>query len=130
MAGLLKCNVLIVEDHPEMLLALRDLLDGPDRNIVVAESGEGALRSVLKNDFAVILLDVKMPDLDGFATARLIRKREGSRSTPIIFLTGADEDAVSSFRGYEVGSCGLPGQTDGAGGSQVKNIGVHRPVSV
>jgi signal transduction histidine kinase len=100
----LKCNVLIVEDDPSMLLALRELLDGPDRNIVVAESGEDALRAVLKTELAVILMDVKLPDMDGFATARLIRKREGSRSTPIIFLTGADEDAVSSFRGYEVGA--------------------------
>jgi len=104
MPELLKCNVLVVEDNAEMLLALRELLEAPDRNIVVAESGENALRAVLKNDFAVILLDIKMPNMDGFATARLIRKREGSRNTPIIFLTGADEDAVSSFRGYEVGA--------------------------
>jgi len=125
MPELLKCNVLVVEDNAEMLLALRELLEAPDRNIVVAESGENALRAVLKNDFAVILLDIKMPNMDGFATARLIRKREGSRNTPIIFLTGADEDAVSSFRGYEAGGRGLPDQADGAGGSQVKNIGVH-----
>jgi signal transduction histidine kinase len=104
MPGPLTCNVLIVEDDPAMLLALRELLGGPDRNIVVAESGEDALRAVLKTDFAVILMDVKMPDMDGFATARLIRKREGSRNIPIIFLTGADEDAASSFRGYEVGA--------------------------
>ncbi len=102
--GPLKCNVLIVEDDPHVLLALRELLDGPDRNIVVAESGDAALRCVLKADFAVILLDVNMPDMDGFATAGLIRSREGSRNTPIIFLTGADEDAFSSFRGYEVGA--------------------------
>lgn len=104
MPDLLKCNVLIVEDDPSMLLALRELLDGPDRNIVVAESGEDALRAVLKTELAVILMDVKLPDMDGFATARLIRKREGSRNIPIIFLTGADEDAASSFRGYEVGA--------------------------
>jgi len=104
MPDLLKCNVLIVEDHPEMLLASRELLEAPDRNIVTAGSGEDALRSILTTDFAVILLDIEMPNMDGFATARLIRKREGSRNTPIIFLTGADEDAVSSFRGYEVGA--------------------------
>jgi len=104
MPGPLKCNVLIVEDDPHMLLALRELLDGPGRNIVVAESGDAALRCVQKADFAVILLDVNMPGMDGFATAGLIRSREGSRNTPIIFLTGADEDAVSSFRGYEVGA--------------------------
>jgi signal transduction histidine kinase len=104
MPDLLKCNVLIVEDHPEMLLALRELLEAPDRNVVTAESGENALRSILTTDFAAILLDVKMPNMDGFATARLIREREGSRNSPIIFLTGAEEDAVSSFRGYEVGA--------------------------
>jgi len=104
MPDLMKCNVLIVEDNPEMLLALRELLEAPDRNIVTAGSGEDGLRSVLTTDFAVILLDIKMPNMDGFATARLIRKREGSRNTPIMFLTGADEDAVFSFRGYEVGA--------------------------
>ena len=104
MPGPLKCNVLIVEDDPHMLLALQELLAGPDCNIVVANSGEDAVRSALKADFAVILLDVQMPEIDGFATARLIREREGSRNTPIIFLTGADEYAVSSFRGYEVGA--------------------------
>jgi len=59
MPELLKCNVLVVEDNAEMLLALRELLGGPDRNIVVAESGEDALRSVPTTDFAVILLDIK-----------------------------------------------------------------------
>ena len=103
-AGPVTCNVLIVDDDPHMLLALRELLDGPDRKIVVAHSGEDALRCVLKTDFAVILLDVNMPGMDGFAAARLIRSREGARSTPIIFLTGADDDAFSSFRGYKAGA--------------------------
>jgi signal transduction histidine kinase len=100
----LTCDVLIVEDDPHLLRALQELLDAPDRNIVVAQSGEDALRFVLKFDFAVILLDVKMSGMDGFATARLIRSRAGSRNTPIIFLTGSDQDAVSRFRGYEVGA--------------------------
>jgi signal transduction histidine kinase len=86
-----------------MLLALQGVLQGPDRNVLVAQSGEDALRAVLKNDFAVILLDVKMPGMDGFATAKLIRSRQSSRNTPIIFLTGSDKDAVARFRGYEVG---------------------------
>lgn len=98
------CNVLIVEDDSRLLLALREVLEGKDRNIVAAESGEDALRAVLNEDFAVILLDVNMPGMDGFATAELIRSREGSRNTPIIFLTGTDEDAVARFRGYEVGA--------------------------
>lgn len=98
------CNVLIVEDDPVMLFALQDLLDGPGRNIVTAKTSGDALRAVLTSDFAVILLDVKMPDMDGFATARLIRKLENSRTTPIIFLTGTDRDATSIFRGYEAGA--------------------------
>jgi len=102
--GTSACNVLIVEDDPRLRLALRDMLEGADRNIVAAQSGEDALRAVLKEDFAVILLDVNMPGMDGFATARLIRSREGSRNTPIIFLTGTNQDAVSRFRGYEVGA--------------------------
>ena len=104
MTGPMKCNVLIVEDDPHMVVALRELLDAPDRDVVVAQSGEEALGSVLRTDFAVILMNVNMPGMDGFATARLIREREGSRNTPIIFLTGSDKDADSSFRGYEVGA--------------------------
>lgn len=103
-AGTSTCNVLIVDDDPHMLVALRELLDGPDRNIVVAQSGGDALSCVLKLEFAVIVLDVKLPDMDGFAAARLIRSREGSRHTPIIFLTGADRSAAPSFLGYEAGA--------------------------
>jgi signal transduction histidine kinase len=71
---------------------------------MVAQSGEEALRLALKNDFAVILLDVRMPGIDGFETARLIRGRERSRLTPIIFLTAAADEMSSMFRGYEVGA--------------------------
>ena len=71
---------------------------------MVAQSGEEALRLALKNDFAVILLDVRMPGIDGFETARLIRARERSKSTPIIFLTAAADEMTSMFRGYEVGA--------------------------
>src|SRR5688572_14835607 len=71
---------------------------------MVAQSGEEALRLALKNDFAVILLDVRMPGIDGFETARLIRSRDRSKSTPIIFLTAAADEMTSMFRGYEVGA--------------------------
>jgi len=71
---------------------------------VLAHSGEEALRCVLKQEFAVILLDVRMPGVDGFETARLIRERQRSRHTPVIFVTGATEDVGSMFRGYEVGA--------------------------
>ncbi len=136
---LLRCNVLIVEDNPETLLALRELLGAPDRNIVTAGSGEDALRSALMTDFAAILPDIRMQNMDGFATARLIRKREGSRNTPIIFLTGADEDAVSSFRGYEADAVDkLAGghrsfhtedcrQRPGGDGSRAPQPGITRP---
>src|SRR3954464_9336895 len=85
----LKTNVLLVDDEPKNLFALRELLGDLDQNLISASSGEEALRHVLKNDFAVILLDVRMPGLDGFDTARMIRDRERSRHTPIVFLTAA-----------------------------------------
>jgi len=99
-----KSGILVVDDDPQTRLALRELLRSPERNIVVADSGEEALRCVLREEFAVILLDARMPGMDGFETARLIRERERSRHIPIIFLTGAYEDTLSAFRGYEVGA--------------------------
>ncbi len=74
------------------------------QKVVLAHSGEEALQCVLKEDFAAILLDARMPGVDGFETARLIRERERSRHTPIIFLTGAYEGVHSVFRGYEAGA--------------------------
>ncbi len=85
-------------------MALQELLQGVTQKVVLAHSGEEALRCVLKEDFAAILLDARMPGVDGFETARLIRERERSRHTPIIFLTGAFEDVHSVFRGYEAGA--------------------------
>ena len=103
MPSLSKANVLVVDDEPGGLLAMQELLSGPDRNVVPVASGEEALRRILKSDFAIILLDVRMPGMDGFETAVLIRKLRRSRDTPIIFLTGAVEDESVS-RGYEVGA--------------------------
>jgi signal transduction histidine kinase len=97
-------GILIVDDDPSSLKALQELLQGLGQNLVLANSGEAALRCVLKEDFAVILLDARMPGIDGFETARLIRERQRSRHTPIIFITGAYEDVGSVFRGYEVGA--------------------------
>jgi len=97
-------NILIVDDDRKTLTALQELLRGPGLNVVLAGSGEQALRCVLKDDFAVILLDARMPGVDGFETARLIRQRQRSHHTPIIFLTGAYEDPPSMFRGYEAGA--------------------------
>src|SRR6185436_2884097 len=98
-------SVLAVDDDPGSLTALRGLLgDLPSIRVVTARSGEEALRHVLQEDFAVILMDARMPGVDGFEAARLIRERERSRHTPIIFLTGAYEDVHSVFRGYEAGA--------------------------
>ncbi len=97
-------KILIVDDHEPNILALEAILGAPGHEIIRAQSGAEALRQVLKHDFAVILLDVLMPVMDGFETARLIRSREASRATPIIFLTaaGSREDMVST--GYELGA--------------------------
>ena len=99
-----KASILVADDEAHSRLALRELLDSPDRNVVAVESGAEALRQVLKQDFALILLDVRMPGMDGFETATLIRRRKRSQHTPIIFLTGASEDTTSVVRGYEVGA--------------------------
>ncbi|MEO8135334.1 MAG: response regulator [Betaproteobacteria bacterium] len=100
----LESAILIVDDDPRSRMALRELLQAPGCVAVVAESGDEALRWLLKRDFAAILLDVQMPGLNGFETARMIRERERSRHTPIIFLTGTHEDLESVFRGYEAGA--------------------------
>src|SRR5437868_2694315 len=82
-----KANILMVDDRPEKLLALEAVLGSLNQNLVRAKSGKDALRHLLKDQFAVILLDVAMPDMDGFETASLIRKRSQTEHTPIIFIT-------------------------------------------
>lgn len=97
-------NVLAVDDDTRNLTALQGLLSDMPVRVVTARSGEEALRCILKQDFAVILLDARMPGMDGFEVAKLIRGRERVRHTPIIFLTGAYEDTPSMTRGYEAGA--------------------------
>jgi PAS domain S-box-containing protein len=99
-----KANILLVDDRCENLLALEAILAGSDRNLVRANSGEQALRNLLHQDFAVILLDVQMPKMDGFETASLIRQRERSRTTPIIFITAFSTSDSFVFKGYELGA--------------------------
>jgi CheY-like chemotaxis protein len=97
-------NILMVDDRPENLLALEALLSGLGQKLVRAHSGPEALKKLLAQDFAVILLDVQMPGMDGFETAKLIRERERTRYTPIIFLTAYDRSEAAVARGYGVGA--------------------------
>jgi signal transduction histidine kinase len=97
-------NILLVDDRPENLLALEALLQPLGYHLIKARSGEEALRYVLQYDFAVILLDVQMPNIDGFETAELIRRRELSRNTPIIFLTAVSTSELHIARGYLAGA--------------------------
>jgi PAS domain S-box-containing protein len=97
-------NILLVDDDPKSLLAMETILAGPGRTIVTAESGEEALRHLLRQDFAVILLDVRMPRLDGLETAALIRQGARSRYTPIIFLSAVDTMDADVFRGLASGA--------------------------
>lgn len=99
-----KISILLVDDQPQNLLSLEAILESSDYHLVRAASGGEALLQVLHQDFAVILLDVHMPGMDGFETARLIKQREQSRHIPIIFLTALSEDEESLFKGYSVGA--------------------------
>lgn len=99
-----KVNVLLVDDHPENLLVLEAILGSLGQNLVRANSGEQALRCLLNQEFAVILLDVQMPGMDGFETATLIRQRQRSRDTPIIFLTAFSTSDNLVFQGYSLGA--------------------------
>src|SRR4051794_24722091 len=99
-----RANILLVDDRLENLLTLESLLDGVGANLVRAASGREALRRVLQDDYAVILLDVQMPEMDGFETATLIRSREQSRFTPIIFITAHDASDDRVTRGYGLGA--------------------------
>lgn len=97
-------NILIVDDQPENLLALAAVLEPLRHRVVQASSGEEALKRLLEDDFAVILLDVQMPGLDGFETAEYIKRRDRTRQVPIIFLTAIDKESHHVFRGYSVGA--------------------------
>jgi len=102
MTGLAKA--LLVDDRRENLFALEAILQGLPVQTVAVESGESALKQLLVDDFAVILLDAQMPDMDGFETANHIKRRERTRHVPIIFLTAADRDAQLALRGYAAGA--------------------------
>jgi CheY-like chemotaxis protein len=99
-----KAKILLVDDRPENLLALEAILSSLDQTLVRAGSGEDALKALLSDDFAVILLDVQMPGMDGFETASHIKRRERTKDLPIIFLTAIDKEPQHAFRGYAAGA--------------------------
>ncbi|RKH52751.1 PAS domain S-box protein [Corallococcus sp. AB049A] len=99
-----RAAILMVDDHPANLLALEAILEPLGQDLVKATSGEEALKQLLQRDFAVILMDVQMPGLDGFQTAALIKQRERTRTIPIIFLTALSRDAAHVFKGYAHGA--------------------------
>src|SRR5262245_33963267 len=98
-----KVDILVVDDLPDKLLAFEAVLEELGENLVMVSSGADALRELLKREFAVILLDVNMPDIDGIETAHLIRQHSKTAHTPIIFVT-AYADEMQTARGYELGA--------------------------
>jgi len=97
-------KVLLVDDRRDNLVALAAILQGLPVEPVAVDSGDDALKMLLMDDFAVILMDAQMPDMDGFETATRIKERERTRNVPIIFLTAADRDAHLAMRGYAAGA--------------------------
>ena len=97
-------NILLVDDRPENLLALETILKRPGLNLIKASSGNEALGMVLEYDFALVLLDVQMPEMDGFETAELMRGNEETGHIPIIFVTAISKERKHVFRGYETGA--------------------------
>lgn len=99
-----KIPVLLVDDRPENLTAMEGLLEDMGLDIFKAASGNEALRLSLKNAFAIVLMDVRMPEMDGFETAELMRANPKTSSLPVIFVTAAMKDTEHQFKGYEAGA--------------------------
>lgn len=99
-----KAKILLVDDREENLIALEAILSSLEQELVRARSGEEALKALLTGEYAVILLDVVMPGMDGFEVARDIKRRRKTRDIPIIFLTAANGDPDYAFRGYAAGA--------------------------
>src|SRR6476469_3489011 len=99
-----QANILLVDDRAENLLALHAILEDLGHNLVEARSGREALAKVADQQFAVILLDVQMPVMDGFEAAKLIRQTEKARHTPIVFLTAYESDEFPVDQAYSLGA--------------------------
>ena len=100
----LQANVLVADDRAANVLAIQQVLEPLHHNVVAASSGEEVLRALLTTEFAVILLDVQMPIMDGFEIAAQIKRREKTRHIPIIFLTAVNQEPSDIFQGYEAGA--------------------------
>ena len=103
-ASAAQAKILLVDDRPDNLLALSAILSSLGHGMVRAHSGEEALKAMLSDEFALVILDVQMPGMDGYATATHIKRRERTRSVPIIFLTATYADPQDAFRGYAAGA--------------------------
>lgn len=101
---MIKQRILIVDDHRENLIALEAILETPGRQLIMATSGNEALQLALKHDISLVLLDVQMPDMDGFEVASLMRNNRKTRSLPIIFVTAISKENSYVFKGYECGA--------------------------
>jgi CheY-like chemotaxis protein len=99
-----KAKILLVDDRAENLIALEAILSSLSQQLVPVQSGEEAIKALLSDEFAVILLDVVMPGMDGFETAEHIKNLAGARDVPIIFLTAAGAESDHAFRGYAAGA--------------------------
>ncbi len=99
-----KVNILVVDDRPEGVMAVQAVLTNEAYNVIPASSGNEALKALLHNDFAVILMDVQMPIMNGFETAEVIKTREKSRDIPIVFMSAINQDEAYVYQGYGVGA--------------------------
>ncbi|MGW1673906.1 response regulator [Streptomyces sp. NPDC002324] len=99
-----RAGILLVDDMEDNLVALEAVLASLDEPLVRARSGEEAMKALLRQRFAVVLLDIRMPGMDGFETAAHIKRLDQTKDVPIIFLTGTDADAGYAFRGYATGA--------------------------
>ena len=99
-----RANILLVDDRPDKLMAFESILASLGQNLILARSGTEALRHLLQQEFALIMLDVSMPGMDGFETASLIRQRKNSELTPIIFISAVNYSDTHLSRGYSLGA--------------------------
>lgn len=103
-------KILVVDDHPENLVAMKTVLRSVDAEVITAGSGEDALAQIIRHEFAIILMDVQMPEMDGFETATLIRLHVTAKHTPLIFVTAFDDSEGVRAQGYQVGAVDFLGK--------------------